>query len=254
MVKLPQITCIYKITSPSGKVYIGQTINVRRRFLDYCSKGAHKQPVLARSIKKYGWNLHAFEIIHELPKDVSQETLNQYECLYMEIYRHCGVKLLNAKEGGSNGRNSDESIKKANDKWKEWYKRNPIDGKKWISKSVAVRKGVLLSKEHRAKLSTSQKGKVFSDDHKKNLSLATKGKKKEYSEEFKETKRRHILNYAGKNKIEISQYTISGEFIRDWDSGTSAAKQLGVSRKGIERCLKKQRGGKTFGGFTWRYK
>lgn len=254
MANIPRITCIYKITSPNGRVYIGQTVNARRRHLDYCSKKANKQPALHRSIKKYGWDKHLFSIIHELPNDVSQDVLNAYECLYMDMHKACGIVLLNTKEGGSNGRNSADSIKKANDKWKIWYKNNPIDGSKWILSSIESRKGKALSEDHKGKLSLSLKGRVFSDDHRNSLSISTRGKKKSYTEEFKQSKRDHILKFAGKNKIPIYQCSLDGEIIKEWESGTAAAKHLGVSRKGIERCLKKKRGGKTFAGFTWKYK
>ena len=56
---------IYKITNPNSKIYIGQTTKLLKR------KGAYKrldsciqnQIILYRSLKKYGWNAHSFEII-----------------------------------------------------------------------------------------------------------------------------------------------------------------------------------------------
>lgn len=252
MANIPQVTCIYKITSPSGRVYIGQTINARRRYLGYCSKLAKKQPALFRSIIKYGWAQHSFEIIHELPNDVTQDTLNLYECLYMDAYKDCGVVLLNVKEGGSNGRNSADSIKKANDKWKIWYKNNPIEGSKWILSSIESRRGKALSDDHKEKLSSSLKGRVFSDDHKNSLSISTRGKKKNYSEEFKQSKRDHILKFAGKNKSSVNQYSIDGVFIREWDSITLAACELNICRRGIAGCANGIKGRKTFGGYIWR--
>lgn len=56
---------IYKITSPSGKIYIGESININRRWKKYkrldC-KGQHK---LYNSFNKYGVLKHVFKIIEE---------------------------------------------------------------------------------------------------------------------------------------------------------------------------------------------
>lgn len=254
IMKFSQVVCIYKITSPTGKVYIGQTINARRRYTDYKSKKANKQPFLHKSIIKHGWHNHQFEVVHELPSDVTQDVINNYECIYIELYRSAGAVLLNTKEGGSNGRNSDESIKKANDKWKEWYNSNPVNGIKWIIQSIEARRGVPLTKEHRQKLSQKLKGRIVTEEHARNLSLATKGKPKKYKIEDTIAQSMRAKKIGGWNKKPIVQMSLTGEFIKEWPSGTKAAKELGVSRKGIERCLKKQRGGKTYGGFTWRYK
>ncbi len=58
---------IYKITSPSGKVYIGQTWNFNTRLRKYKSLHCSKQPKIYNSLRKYGVFSHTFEIIHELP-------------------------------------------------------------------------------------------------------------------------------------------------------------------------------------------
>jgi group I intron endonuclease len=46
---------IYKLTSPSNKCYVGQTVNINKRFSEY--KTFHhckNQPKLFNSLKKYG--------------------------------------------------------------------------------------------------------------------------------------------------------------------------------------------------------
>ena len=54
---------IYKITSPTGRIYIGQSVNIKLRFRAYKNGGGKGQPKLRRSIDKYGWNEHQFDII-----------------------------------------------------------------------------------------------------------------------------------------------------------------------------------------------
>lgn len=56
---------VYKITSPSNRIYVGSTIDVKRRQKDYKTFKGKGQPKLFRSILKYGWEAHNFEIICE---------------------------------------------------------------------------------------------------------------------------------------------------------------------------------------------
>lgn len=61
-----KIICgIYKITSPSNKIYIGSSINIERRLLNYKYLQCKQQPKLFNSLKKYGPDNHQFEIIEE---------------------------------------------------------------------------------------------------------------------------------------------------------------------------------------------
>lgn len=103
---------IYKIQSPSGKVYIGQTWDTNKRIWYYKRGYCKSQPVLYRSIKKYGFDAHVISIVHELPSDIPQEVLDNYEQLYMDAHRGCGLQLLNMREAGSAGKFSLESRRK----------------------------------------------------------------------------------------------------------------------------------------------
>ena len=55
---------IYKITSPDKKIYIGQSVNLKRRLKDYKANLAKDQKLLNYSFLKYGFKNHKFEIIH----------------------------------------------------------------------------------------------------------------------------------------------------------------------------------------------
>jgi len=60
---------IYKITSPSGRVYIGKSYNFTNRLNQY-KNGSHKnQPIIYRSIKKYGFNNHKIDVIDRFNSD-----------------------------------------------------------------------------------------------------------------------------------------------------------------------------------------
>lgn len=103
---------IYKITSPTGGIYIGQSWDIVQRRSHYKKLRCAHQPKLYSSLAKYGWDNHTFELICELPKDATQEVLNQYEVLYWQQYLDCGFSTMNTKEPGSRGRHSKETIQK----------------------------------------------------------------------------------------------------------------------------------------------
>jgi len=56
---------VYKITSPSGKIYIGSTDDIKRRKIQYKNLKRNFQWKIKNSIDKYGWDNHIFEIIWE---------------------------------------------------------------------------------------------------------------------------------------------------------------------------------------------
>ncbi len=102
---------IYKITSPSNKIYIGQSVNINKRFSDY-RYVTKSQSIIYNSIKKYGYDNHKFEIICELPKDIDQKVLDNYELLYWQQYKDCGFEMLNARKPCPLGKLSKEDYKK----------------------------------------------------------------------------------------------------------------------------------------------
>ena len=56
---------IYKITSPSNKVYIGQSIDVENRLKRYKYFVSKKQTRLYYSILKYGYDNHTYEVLDD---------------------------------------------------------------------------------------------------------------------------------------------------------------------------------------------
>lgn len=63
LVDLPSSSGIYKITSPRGKVYIGEAKSIRDRFLYYLNPNRIiKQRKIYNSLIKYGVDIHKFEI------------------------------------------------------------------------------------------------------------------------------------------------------------------------------------------------
>lgn len=127
---------IYKITSPTKKIYIGQSINIEKRFFDYKKiKNCKSQTILNRSFLKHGTEIHKFEIICEC----EIHELNNKERYYQDLYSAIGKNGMNCRLTSSLDRS----------------------GK--------------LSENTKKKLSDSKKGKKMSDDFKINKSINSKG-------------------------------------------------------------------------------
>jgi group I intron endonuclease len=101
---------IYKITSPSGKIYIGQSQDIKLRFYYYSIASCFRQRRLYHSLKKYGSENHIFEIIEEC----SIDELNKKERYYQELYDVIGKNGLNCIYQGT-----DEKRKVISDIMKE---------------------------------------------------------------------------------------------------------------------------------------
>lgn len=83
---------IYKITSPSGRIYIGQSVNVQKRIKQYKRKECKGQRKLNNSFNKYGIDTHVFEII----EICEIEELNKRERYWQDFYK-CLHKGLNCR-------------------------------------------------------------------------------------------------------------------------------------------------------------
>ena len=139
---------IYKITSPTGKVYIGQSWNIEKRWKKYKDYTCKAQIKLYASFKKHKVKSHIFEIVHELPNDITQKVLDNYEILYWELYILIGINMMNIKVPGLGGKGSKhrlETIELISRKQKESY-QNPKRSRKHyvIEISQFSREGIFI--------------------------------------------------------------------------------------------------------------
>ena len=173
-----KITRIYKITSPTSKVYIGQSRDIKNRISKYKNLSLKRQPKIKNSLLKYGWENHTFEIVHKLPKDISQEVLDNYEVLYWEFYKDLGFNMLNRKKPSKYGKHSEESKLKIKNNTSINHKRsietiNKIKEKRKLQKNT--RKGVLHSLETKLLISKLAKGRKIknTENYRKNKNIYT---------------------------------------------------------------------------------
>ncbi len=107
---MSKICGIYKITSPTGRVYIGQSIDIKKRMEDYKYPERVKgQRKLYNSLKKYGYKKHKFEIVMQC--DI--EKLDEMEIFYIDVYNTVNTKHgLNCNHGGQSHRIHSEETKR----------------------------------------------------------------------------------------------------------------------------------------------
>ncbi len=183
---MEKIGYIYKITSPSGKSYIGQTIHFEKRMRAHSSsKGGTK---LSNSIKSYGWDNHSVEILCQ--GLFTEEGLNQLEIHYIRVYNSFqGGLNLTQGGGGARGRIPSEETKgkisvarKGRPKSEETKakistaKRGRKLSEEAIAKRSATRKGRPVAQETRARISAAKKGKPKSEETRSRISAANRGK------------------------------------------------------------------------------
>jgi group I intron endonuclease len=247
---------IYKITSPTERVYVGQSKDITRRWKSYKNKakGNEKQWVLGNSFLKYGVENHTFEIIEEC----LEEDLNCRERYWQDFYdvlngglnlvlQECGEKRriltdeqlkkmsirmsgknspMYGKEGGFKGKkHSEETKKEASKKMKGRYdgELNPFFGKEHTEEIKNI-----LSERAKEKVGDKNPfyGRNHTDEYKKQSSERT-------SNFFKDNDKakQHLKNILSTG----TYYTPNGAFISQRD----AAKSNNVSRSTIiNRCIK----------------
>jgi group I intron endonuclease len=101
---------IYKLTSPSNKVYIGQSINVKARHASYKAGGSKDQTKLYDAICKYGFENFQVEILFDIDfVEGFISILNKMEKYYIEEFDSVNSGY-NCRYGGGNSKHSEESI------------------------------------------------------------------------------------------------------------------------------------------------
>jgi len=268
---------IYKITSPNGEVYIGQTINLRKRKSDYRCNSFKKQTHLWNTCIKYNWNpSETFEVIDECLCGEDKKDINDRE-IYWISYYNSHKNGLNCTEGGKgqvgrvwtteqknkqreitleNGtgfqtgnkitlgkkltENHRKKISESNKGHKAWNKgqETPIEVKEKISKSTTGEKNGFYGKKHSTETIEKIKESKTGFKH----SEETKLKMSQSS------KRMYYPHTYGKA---VLQYDMFNNFIKKYSSIKEASEETGCSRPRIVDVCKGKR--KHTKNFIWKY-
>ena len=147
---------IYCVTFPSGKKYIGQTVQcIETRMSQH--KRSKQDTLVSRAFKKYS----SYQV--EVLLQVNVNLLDTYEIKFIQAFNTIKPYGYNLASGGSSGRTHSESSRR---------------------KMSDSHKGVPLSELHKKRLSESHIGRIFSDESKLKISESKRGKQR--PKEFKE--------------------------------------------------------------------
>jgi group I intron endonuclease len=236
---------IYKITSPSGKNYIGQSVNIKRRWKNYTWMHVSMSgPYLMRSLKKHKPENHIFEIIEEC----SIEQLNERET----YWKQCELDKVNGdwskvlfcdlydRGGGPRSEQTKAKISKAN----KGKKRS----KEYAELIGNLKRGVPKPKGYGEKLSIILSGKTRTKETKQLLSDVKKG-----IPNLKNRKPKPIgfgHNNPGSPTKPVCQISpVDNKIIKIYPSATIASELTGIDAGNISRCCTGK--GITAGKYKW---
>lgn len=267
--------CVYKHTSPSGKVYIGIThLLPRDRWKN--GIGYRKQQLFYRAIVKYGWENFTHEIV--------ADNLSFSDACAMEIAlitEHDSTnpnKGYNVCSGGSGapGFVYTESLRKATSErsLKMWespeYRRKmcEIARTKWANPEYVERHKLGMARaaqnsRFRGTRSENAKRNWANPEYREKVS---RGQKIAWTDERRQAAREAMLHQVVtddmKTKISEAKIQHSGVSVRKIDPQSGivvqtyravqeAARETGISAGNITRCCK----GRTqhAGGYRWEY-
>jgi group I intron endonuclease len=235
---------IYKITNPKGRVYIGQSTDIEYRKKWYGRMYGREQPKLYRSIKKYSWENHLFEVIEECTIDQLNERETFWKIYYLNLAQNQYSKVLFCNLYDNGGGPLSEETK---------------------MKMSKARIGHKDSDETRLKKSNSFKGRKGSDIQKKAVSDWWKqnperslefcinlGKKKSQNSKPSPSQQRKNPRLVCKSNKPIYQLDIDYNVVNTFISMAEASRITGIRADSISACCRGVQ--KSSGGYIWKYK
>lgn len=220
---------IYKLTSPTDRIYIGKSSNLNERIKTYKYLKCKGQPILYNSLSKYGFSGHTFDIIYEGENTLYE--INELEIYFIGLFNSFhgnnenGMNLTLGGDGGFGVIFSEERKKKIIEANKRRnYNKHTEDSKKLMS-------------ENRKKVGITPAIQKSIDD--------SKGRKINKSDEW-------IKNNSESIKKPIIQFDLDGNFIKEWGSAKDVEETIGLSRKNISANLRNKT--KHAFKYVWKYK
>lgn len=239
---------IYKLTSPSGKSYIGQTgKKVEERWRK--GNGYRTSGCLYKAIKKYGWDNFTREILEE---GLTLKEANKLEQKYIKEYNTLVPAGYNLQPGGNNRKMHEETKKRISES------RKIYDTPEWRNKISKTLKEYLWSmteeerKRNRGRKQTDELRQIKSQKSKENWGKRTEEERKRIgykisyaknnvSEEQKKKRSENIrksrLNYIASRPNYTEEHSRSVKKV--WDSYTPEQRAARIKKAKAARRKKK---------------
>lgn len=261
---------VYKYTSPSDKVYVGQTIieRKRRRMFLAVDKDYSKGCLINNARRKYGPENFIYEVLFEINGEDRihiKKTLDYWEKYYIAEFKSNDRRYgYNMNEGGAGNAGcfySEETRAKMGARSRErMAKYNPMKGKKHRPESIALMKANTKRKYGKDNPNFGWKPPKELLDRLAEMSRQRIGEKnpffgKTHSDEFIQKQRERF----GRPVVQIDANTL--EEIKTFPSASQAAIEvIGNKKRVVEICKVCNRYVRpngiqsvTAGGYRWRW-
>lgn len=236
---------VYKYTSPSGKVYIGQTIIERRRRRMFLAvdKDYSKGWLINNARRKYGPENFTYEVLFETEEEDRvqiKKTLDYWEKYYIAEFKSNDRRYgYNMNEGGAGNAGcfySEETRAKMGENSRRRLAiYNPMKGRKHSPESIALMKANTKKKYGKDNPNYGWKPSKELMDRLAEMSRQRTGDKnpffgKTHSKEFLDRQRERY----SKPVVQVDAKTF--EDIAIFPSATAAAEAMGKKKRVVEIC------------------
>ncbi len=156
--------CIYKITSPDGKLYIGQTSRFPDRLVEHTKA---KSPI-GEALRQFGIANFQIEVIWitidpQLADHLEEAAIQLYDCKTPKGYN----QTIGGQRGSRGYHLTEDAKRKMSEFHKEWFRQHPEmkfkwhseESKKKISEVMKLRGGHLQTQATKEKIGASSRGK-----------------------------------------------------------------------------------------------
>lgn len=213
---------IYKITTPTGRVYIGKTKNFVKRMDVYRCNKTKGQTMIYNSIRKYGLSAHKVEVIDSFRsckkyadgKEIfhirsQMSRRNKWESLY--DYNN-GINLTDGGDGALGTKRSAESVQKQINTMRDRGVLGSKKGRKLRPETIEKHRKNMIGNKINL-------GRKLSEERKRQISIQQKGR----------------TNPTVWKKVNM--YDLNGVFLQQFESVKDALKGSGMSCSGFRKLI-----------------
>lgn len=197
---------IYKIINKLGQIYIGQTVNYKKRIARYKCLDCKSQQKIYESIKNNEWSNHKPQVIYKTV--CTKEEIDRIEIFFINFFQsyyyenkkyglnmtrggrdkshnkmnEYRIKMHNNTVGYTHSEETREKISKSNKGKIPWCKGKKFT-KEHVAKIIETKRRTnsfnknIYTDEQRKRASVKMKGRIRSEEHCRNISIAQKKRK-----------------------------------------------------------------------------
>jgi len=129
--------CIYMLISPSHKVYVGKTNDLKARYKQH-ARAAGGCTLLHKAIRKYGWEAFIKVVLEEFESNVTDGHMFDREEFFVDKYGSFGPRGYNLTKGGVSGFcfATPKDTRTRREKLRDYAKHRPTAHQEKINKAL----------------------------------------------------------------------------------------------------------------------